>query len=145
MKSLLSILLVAAFAIAGDRFSRDDNKEVVIDSATNLMWQDDSDAKTIKKNWQEAISYCENLTLGGYNDWYLPNINQLFSIVDTSKYNPAINSIFQNVFSYNYWSSTTNAFSTYSTWDVDFGNGFGYWNDKSNGFYVRCVRDINNE
>ena len=145
MKSLLSILLVVAFTIAGDRFSRDDSKEVVIDNATNLMWQDDNDAKTITKTWQEAIRYCENLTLGGYNDWNLTNINQLKSIVDTNRYDPAIDPTFQNVVSNVYWSSTTGASGTSYAWDVVFGGGNDAWGNKTHRYYVRCVRDMNNE
>ena len=31
----------------------------------------------MKKKWQEAIVYCENLKLGGYDDWKLPNKDTL--------------------------------------------------------------------
>ena len=147
-KNILSLLLItglSTYTFGGDRFSRDNDKEVVIDNATNLIWQDNSDAKTIKKNWKEAINYCENLTLGGYSDWYLPNIHQLYSIADRSKDDPAIDPTFQNVVSNRYWSSTTGASDTFFAWYVGFGNdlvyGYNDWGSKTTDYYVRCVRD----
>ena len=43
-------------------YSRDDVNEIVTDNITGLKWQDNSEAKTVTKNWNEAISYCEDLT-----------------------------------------------------------------------------------
>ena len=122
-------------------FIRDGSKEVVLDTKTNLMWQDNNDTKTIKKNWSDAIDYCENLTLGGYSDWYLPNINELRSLADRSRYNPAIDPAFKNVVSYRYWSSTTDVGNTSNAWNVYFLGGDDGWDDKSDTYYVRCVRD----
>jgi len=116
--------------------------KIVGDNVTNLSWQDDIAAKTTKKSWIEAIEYCENLTLGGYNDWRLPNIKELLSIVDVSKSKSTIYAIFQNVSSSYYWSSTTGADDTTDAWRVffDYGNSDSYKN-KDNNHYVRCVRD----
>ena len=73
------------------------------------------------------MTYCENLTLpaGGYSDWRLPNRNELQSIVDYSRYNPAIDTTYfpGTVASY-YWSSTTYAYSTSIAWNVYFGYGY---------------------
>ena len=121
-------------------FIRDDAKEVVNDTTTCLMWQDDNASKTVTKNWQEAIDYCENMNFAGFDDWRLPNFNELYSIGDRSRYNPAIKDAFVNVVSSDYWSSTTAASLTSYAWDVYFNNGFGYYNSKANGYYVRCVR-----
>ena len=127
-------------------FIRDGSKEVVLDTKTNLMWQDNIDTKTITKNWSDAIDYCENLTLGGYSDWYLPNINELRSL--TSKnYDPAIDPAFKNVVSDIYWSSTTKESCTCMAWDVDFEDGYAANGEefvKSDPYYVRCVRHSDN-
>jgi hypothetical protein len=141
--TLLLIIGFSTYVFGGDRFVRDDSKEVVIDNATNLMWQDDNEAKTVKKAWEEAINYCENLTLGGYNDWYLPNINQLYSIIDENKYDPTIDSTFQNVVSKSYWSSTTAASNNSDAWEISFENGSDYWCNKTYVRNVRCVRNNN--
>ncbi|MFH1187747.1 MAG: DUF1566 domain-containing protein [bacterium] len=64
------------------------NDGTITDTSTGLMWQQ---AITEKMIWEDAINYCENLSLGGYSDWRLPNKNELQSIVDYSCYSPAIN------------------------------------------------------
>lgn len=58
----------------------DNGNETITDSATMLMWQkaDDGTART----WLQSIEYCEDLTLGGYGDWHLPNAKELQSLVD---------------------------------------------------------------
>ena len=143
-KSILNLLLiigVSSTLLASDRFVRDDTKEVVADTKTNLMWQDDNDAKTVQINWIDAIDYCENLTLGGYGDWHLPNHNELYGLVDRSRYNPAIDSRFTNIVGNGYWSSTTGVSNTSAAWGVGFNAGADNWVGKSVSNYVRCVRD----
>ena len=54
----------------------------VKDNHTGLEWQDNRDAKTVKRDWQGAKGYCQELTLAGYDDWRLPTIKELQSIID---------------------------------------------------------------
>ena len=130
-------------SVSKAEFIRDNTKEVVVDKSTNLMWQDDNDAKSIKKNWVEAINYCENLDFSGYSDWRLPNINELGSIVDYSKSNPGISSEFSNVASDDYWSSSSYVIDSNNAFSVNFREAYDYMDDKSISYYVRCVRDNN--
>ena len=58
----------------------------VTDLATGLTWQQEG----TWKNWTNAPNYCESLNLGGYSDWRLPNIKELESITDSSKFGSAI-------------------------------------------------------
>ncbi len=71
------------------------------------MWQKGTAPGTY--NWQQALSHCETLSLAGYNDWRLPDINELQSIVDYTTYGPSIDqTYFPNTASEShYWSSTT--------------------------------------
>lgn len=74
-----------------------DDKGTITDNATGLMWQQADDG--IMRDWENALSYAENLTLAGYSDWQLPNAKELQSIVDYSRSpetsnSPAINPIF---------------------------------------------------
>ena len=61
----------------------DNGDGTITDLATGLMWQLADDG--ITRDWESALSYSENLNLGGYDDWRLPNAKELQSIVDYSK------------------------------------------------------------
>jgi len=137
-KSILSLLLIVSISCAD--FIRDNANNIVTDIFTNLQWQDDAAVTSTIKNWQDAIDYCETLSLGGHSDWHLPSKNELQSIIDSSMHNPAISSVFQNRSSYYYWSSTTVASTSIYSWGVFIENGAGSWGDKTYDGYVRCVR-----
>jgi len=119
-------------------YTRDNDKEVVVDNATGLMWQDNSEAKTVTKPWTGAVTYCENLTLGGYDDWRLPTRKELVSIVDYGRYYPSLDPEFLNFASSYYWSSTTRA--GYAWIVYYFSNGLQSTSYLSHLDYVRCVR-----
>lgn len=53
------------------------------DLETGLMWQKEIQQK---RNWVNAIAYCEGLELGGYTDWRLPNAAEL-STLTTAGFN----------------------------------------------------------
>jgi hypothetical protein len=120
----------------------DNNDGTVTDTTTGLMWQkfDDGTART----WEQSLSYCEGLSLAGFTDWRLPNAKELSSIVDTTKYGPAIDTVsFPNTQSYAwYWTSTSDAYPGWGTyaWLVGFNSGGLYSTDKTYTYYVRCVR-----
>ncbi|WP_148784192.1 DUF1566 domain-containing protein [Campylobacter concisus] len=130
-------------------FSRDNRREVVKDDIYKLMWQDGEDI--YQGTYDEAVKYCENLNFAGYDDWRLPTINELLSITDDSRYNPAINKAFKNVAyetndkgekSYSwYWSSTKSASVSSGAWIVYFRGGNDNWGGVSSRSFVRCVRD----
>jgi hypothetical protein len=71
--------------------------DVVIDNITSLMWMRssdlDGDGETTdygdKLTLDEATSYCENLNLQGYDDWRLPDIKTLYSLIKFSGGDPS--------------------------------------------------------
>jgi hypothetical protein len=111
----------------------------VTDTDTGLMWQKDTALGTY--TWQQALSYCESLTLAVYNDWRLPNRNELQSIVDYNHHPVSIDPIFPNTESSYYWSSTTHATYPFYAWVFNFDSGAGVHRDKSLHYsYIRAVR-----
>jgi hypothetical protein len=102
---------------------KDNGDGTVTDKSTGLIWQKDS---TCGMTWDQALAYCDSLSLGGYTDWRLPNIKELRSLVDYCRYNPAINSIyFLDTANSWYRSSTTYASYTDEAWGVHFDHGYG--------------------
>lgn len=116
-----------------------DKDGTVIDTETRLMWQQATAPGAY--TWEHALSYCKSLNFAGYSDWRLPTLKELFSIVDYSRLNPAINTnYFPDTVSDSYWSSTTYADGTSGAWGMSFGYGDDDCYYKSNSYYVRAVR-----
>jgi len=69
----------------------DNGDGTITDLATGLMWQKADDG--IARNWEDALSYAENLELAVYDDWYLPDVKELHSIVDYTRNEPAVNPV----------------------------------------------------
>ena len=133
MTAMISTIIYADFT---------KNNGVVTDSTTTLQWQDDysDNAGSIKQTtWAAAIDYCEALSLDG-GGWRLPNKKELLSIVDYSRANPSINTVFTNTSSSNYLSATTRANATSAAWIVNFKYGGTGSSGKFGNRSVRCVR-----
>ncbi len=131
LSTSLSVAIAAPFTDLGD--------QTVLDRKTGLVWQQQDDNNTRK--WEAAISYCDGLSLADKSDWRLPNARELESITDDSRYNPVIDTTaFPGTNSSYYWSSTAYANNTSYTWSVYFHDGHVNWKDKTNSYYVRCVR-----
>jgi hypothetical protein len=133
------LLIMIGLSLLQAEFLRDNVNGVVLDTQTKLMWQDDAIGTTAV--WETAIQRCEDLTLATQSDWRLPSINELRSIVERSKNNPAIVDGFTNTSSNNYWSSTSAKGGEYAAWFVLFNYGYVFNNNKNDNYYVRCVRD----
>ncbi len=65
------------------------NDGTISDNVTGLMWQQTPDTNgdgsinsSDKLSYSGAQSYCDSLTLGHYDDWWLPDIQQLYSLMN---------------------------------------------------------------
>ncbi len=85
----------------------DNHDATVSDQMSGLTWQQSDDGQT--RNWRDALAYCEGLTLADHNNWRLPNVKELQSIVDYSQHDPALDNRFfkQTNHAGWFWSSTT--------------------------------------
>jgi hypothetical protein len=72
--------------------------------------------------WEIALQYCEGLSLAGHDDWRLPNVRELQSIVDYGLSSPAIQPLFR-VSTSMYWSSSPAAGEPGAAWGVELKNG----------------------
>jgi hypothetical protein len=122
----------------------------VTDNVTGLVWEQCSAGQSGADcgagaagtyTWQGALDYCNGLSLAGSSGWRLPNVKELESITDDSRYSPAIDgTYFPNTAASGCWSSTTYASSASDAWYVSFGDGYVYGYSKPYYRHVRCVR-----
>jgi serine/threonine protein kinase len=82
--------------------------------------------------WQEAVNECDNSNIGGYNNWYLPTLDELKQINKNEK---KLNIIFDLL---GYWSATemNNEIAYYFV----FSNNSNNLLDKSSSANVRAIR-----
>ena len=115
----------------------------VIDHATGLMWTAD-DVGENRLNWNDADAAAKAVTLGGHSDWRLPTRQELLTLVDDTRVNPAIDtSAFPSCKSAWYWTGTAWAGSPASgAWFVNFGDGYSSVSGRYNCARVRAVRVV---
>jgi hypothetical protein len=80
-----------------------------------------------------AAKLCKDLSLGGYNDWYLPSKDELNELYrNRDKIGGFVGA--------KYWSSTGHEMNW--SWHQDFSDGYQYVSDKSDTLRVRAVRSF---
>ncbi len=124
----------------------DSGDGTITDLKTRLMWAKESNSIGCycgkKMTWNDAVKYAKSLSSAGYSDWRLPEIEELISIVDYSKLDPAIHEVFLSTPNGYFWTSTVFKSDTRGVWVVGFDTGRVNGDDKSEFFYLRCVRNI---
>ena len=80
-------------------YSKSSDGKIITDNVTGLMWTQSTDINgdgsvndSDKKYQSEAISYCDSLSLGGYDDWRLPDVKTLYSLIEFSGKDASSNS-----------------------------------------------------
>jgi hypothetical protein len=112
------------------------------DRISGLTWTRGTSTGT--KFWQSAITYCDALDHGTFQDWRLPTAKELsdayshgiYDLVDQS--NPGLGMDLDG----NFWSSSTQSTITTSAWYINLSTGYGGGATKTNaaGVLVLCVR-----
>jgi len=82
--------------LKGETMSYKDNGDgTITDANTGLMWQQVPSSEDF--TWQEAVDYCENLELDGYDDWRMPSCKELYSISNFGSGWPYLNTTYFNL------------------------------------------------
>lgn len=118
----------------------------VVDVQTGLEWQ--KDVSATKMTWAVASATCADLSLGGKDDWRLPEVQELLSLVDftVTGLNPYIDATaFGGTPWGMYWTATPPPVFQGGTqrFFVSFGSNSGpAWGPTppDGTLYVRCVR-----
>lgn len=145
-----TIIIQKLFA---NRYS-DQGDDTIVDTQTNLHWMRFSlgqawNGKTNiteakRYTWQEALNAADNFNQSGgfasYQDWRVPTIDELKTIVERGK-KPAINhAMFPATPLSMFWSCSSTTNVNHSAWAVYFYGGSAYWYGKTSYYYVRLVR-----
>ncbi len=112
----------------------------------NLMYQNQPFTK--EYTWSKAKNYCRDLSLGGYDNWRLPNRSELKKLLTKNKSKNSKGEghyirkeFLENMPKYSwFWTSTTHKDASSNAWYVYFSGGFDYWSNKSGNNYALCVR-----
>ncbi len=111
------------------------------DPQTGLEWQCDSPGEM---NWYEAREYASSLSLNAKEDWRLPTLAELESLLDRTKARPEGRPPMREEVPFrdelSYWSSTTFVRDTETAWILMFDGGYLLSYYKRNLYHVRCVR-----
>ena len=80
---------------------------IVYDSFNDISWIQESDYAGKKEDHLRTVNYCDDLVFGDYDDWYLPDIDQLAGVYDYFGDSPAdVSYLPLDVHPWVYWSST---------------------------------------
>jgi hypothetical protein len=131
------------------RYTSHDNGTVT-DLNTGLTWEKKTAANMFDAyTWDEAFVYVAGLNaarFGGHDDWRVPNIRELQSLIDFGKFDPAVAPEFNDcdhgscTVSGSYWSSTSAFSAPILAWRVNFVDGFQITGGKTFTIRVRAVR-----
>jgi hypothetical protein len=121
------------------------NDGTVTDNVTGLMWQQAASSSTLM--WGSASTpgtaqnHCATLSTAGHDDWRLPSLIELVSLVDWTVTSPSINATYiPGTPANDFWSSTPVAASLAQAWVVLFADGSLSFSREFYSAYVRCVR-----
>ncbi|MBF0202773.1 MAG: DUF1566 domain-containing protein [Desulfamplus sp.] len=95
-----------------------------------------------KTDTLDFINAMNSEKLGGFADWRMPTKQELNSILNLGRSNPAVDTTyFSNTAPSYYWTANTVAAFPDNAWKVDFTDGVEYYHPKSSdGYHVRAVR-----
>lgn len=102
----------------------------VLDKNTGLIWLKDANVSNLPLPNEGAKQYLQEMNSGkrpnfGYSDWRLPTINEIETLVDKSRFYPAlpIGHPFTKAQNHYYWSSSTGKDVVDYVWIMDVASG----------------------
>ncbi|MBI4848047.1 MAG: DUF1566 domain-containing protein [Nitrospirae bacterium] len=136
-------------ALANPRFT-DLGDGTVRDNVTGLIWTADANCDGTQRTWATAVAFANTLNAGECGltvgegslegDWRLPNRKELRTLIDFSKFNPAVTTghPFGGVQNSAYWTSSSSG--TSNSWSVDMGTGISSLKAVATTYYVWPVK-----
>ena len=108
---------------------------------SSICYAYDADNESTYCNTEAFVERVNSAELCGYNDWRMPDINELSSIVNLGRISPSIDTdYFPNTTNNYYWSASPSASSSGYAWWIYFYDGYDDTAFSSNNYRVRLVR-----
>ena len=122
----------------------DNGDGTITDHTTGLMWEKSGSQNYM--TFEEVRVYVNTLNqnkFAGYNDWRLPTVDELWSIVEKER---RLNGLFLDPMfeapSVWYWCWSSDTLSSESVWGVRFATRYVGSSILTSGGYVKCVRQV---
>lgn len=130
-------LLVTVFGTDSGTNTTNDNSDISYVMVGDLYVQT-KDISNEMIDWESANLLCKNSTVGDFNDWRLPTIEELATIYNNKR---AIGGFRDSVPNEsNYWSSTVSPSNDSYNYVLNFMNGQSVTENRRYDNYVRAVR-----
>lgn len=123
----------------GDEGTEDDGS----DATSSSCYEGVNNSGSNLCNTSEYVALVNTSKLCGYDDWRMPTVNEMSSLVHYGKGKPAMDTdYFPNTHfsTYSYWSASTVSNTNTKAWVADFTYGRDWSNFKTSVEYVRLVR-----
>ena len=130
-------LLVTVFGTDGGTNTTNDNSDISYVMVGDLYVQT-KDISNEMIDWESANLLCKNSTVGDFNDWRLPTIEELATIYNNKRAIGGFRDSVPN--NSNYWSSTVSPSNDSYNYILNFMNGQSVTEHRIYDNYVRAVR-----
>jgi hypothetical protein len=133
MKSILFVLIATGTLLVAASSKQDDK--------TGLVWQDNQDVIQNEMKYDDAKKYCQKLILDGFEDWRLPTLREIYTIVDLTQDRPALKNGFEVRKGERFWTVTPYIENPEKeAWLISMTYGEAEPYRKERAYSVRCVR-----
>ena len=106
-------------------------ENIIFDTETNLMWQDELVATKQQSMWADALQYSKIFSLSGFTDWSLPDSKALKNLYSNRQY------LKSHAFAYGYWTIAPSVYVSFVTGNI-------YYEAKESSLgYTKYVRKAN--
>jgi len=124
----------------------------VTDQVNGLMWAKCADGQSgtncgtgsaTSVSWSQALNIAYDSTLSGYDNWRLPNIKELQTLIDYNSFSPsAYTNFFPGTTNSKFWTASPAIFNSNYTWVADFSSGNIDVSTANSNNALRIVRSI---
>jgi len=119
----------------------------VRDNVTGLMWEQKTlENEPMLHTFDDAVAYCEDLSLGGYSDWRMPTRKEYSTLLNSGRVSPALDTDYFPYYTteeqdaFYYWTASAYHDDPQQVWTMLLAFGLIDKKPTTGRHKVRCVR-----